>query len=106
MVPRMPRDLSVAIALMVYGFGFTVDVFSDDRLSLPFAAVESGQMTMGEDDQGGYDEKPSHTVRISRSFEITSRVITNADTSPNGEGFVLSVVWKENETCMDDASPC
>ncbi len=58
---------------------FISDVFSDDRPSLPFATVEAGQMVMGEDDQGGFDEKPAHTIRISRSFEITSRVITNSE---------------------------
>ncbi|GIT31208.1 MAG: hypothetical protein Ct9H300mP1_32540 [Planctomycetaceae bacterium] len=37
------------------------------------------QMTMGENNQGGFDEKPAHPVRISRSFAITSRVITNSE---------------------------
>ena len=58
---------------------FIADAFSNDRLSLSFSIVESGQMTMGENNQGGFDEKPAHPVRISRSFAITSRVITNSE---------------------------
>ena len=58
---------------------FIVDTFDGDRPSLSFTVVEAGQMTMGKNTQGGFDEKPAHTVRISRPFGITSRVITNAE---------------------------
>ena len=75
----MLRCLFAAVALVAAVFGFTAHVCSDERLKLPFAVVESGQMTMGEDNQGGFDEKPAHAVHISRPFEITSRVITNAE---------------------------
>ena len=58
---------------------FVTRVFSNSRLSLPLSVVDAGQMTMGENDQGGVDEKPAHPVRISRSFAIASRVITNEE---------------------------
>ena len=70
------RPWMVAIA---FGIG-AVDVFSSDRLSLPFSTIEPGQMTMGEGGDGvDFDEEPSHGVHITRSFEITSRAITNSE---------------------------
>ena len=69
----------VLVAVIVVGVTAPVVGKDPNKLSLPFGVVKAGQMTMGEDRQGGFDEKPSHAVRITRSFAIATRVISNAE---------------------------